>query len=66
LECHHTWKKGETTGKKCNDCHKAKAEGKTLAVKDAYHKNCQECHKKDKEAKKTAGPTVCTGCHVKK
>ena len=65
LECHHTWKKGETSGKLCQECHKAKAEGKTLAVKDAYHKNCQDCHKKDKEAKKAAGPTTCTGCHVK-
>jgi len=58
LECHHTWKKGETSGKLCQECHKAKAEGKTLSSKDAYHKNCQDWHNKDKEAKKAADPTV--------
>ena len=44
LKCHHTWKKGETSGKVCRDCHKAKAEGKTLSVKDAMHKDCKGCH----------------------
>ena len=63
-KCHHTWKKGETTGKLCLECHKAKAEGKALAAKDAFHKDCQECHKKEEAAKKPA-PTKCTGCHVK-
>jgi hypothetical protein len=60
VKCHHTWKKGETTGKLCVDCHKAKAEGKTLSVKDAFHKDCKGCHQ---ELKK--GPTGCTQCHVK-
>jgi len=65
LKCHHTWKKGETSGKLCNDCHKAKAEGKALAAKDAFHKDCRGCHDEAKKAKKPAGPTACTQCHVK-
>jgi hypothetical protein len=65
LKCHHTWKKGETSGKMCKDCHKAKAEGKTLALKDAFHKDCKGCHDEAKKANKSAGPTGCTQCHVK-
>jgi hypothetical protein len=64
-KCHHTWKAGETSGKVCKDCHKEKAEGKTLAVKDAFHKDCQGCHSDLKKANKATGPTVCTQCHVK-
>jgi len=59
-KCHHTWKAGETSGKPCVDCHKAKAEGKAPAAKDAFHKVCQDCHKTKK-----AGPTKCTECHKK-
>ncbi len=66
VKCHHTWKKGETSGKLCHECHKEKAEGKALSAKDALHKDCQGCHKGLKEAKKPAGPTSCTQCHVKK
>jgi len=65
LKCHHTWKKGETSGKLCKDCHKAKAEGKALSMKDAAHKDCRGCHDEAKKAKKAAGPTGCTQCHVK-
>ena len=65
VKCHHTWKKGETSGKLCRECHKDKAEGKTLSTKDAYHKDCQGCHNEAKKANKPAGPTVCTQCHVK-
>ena len=65
LKCHHTWKTGETSGKLCRDCHKEKAEGKTLAVKDAFHNDCKGCHDAAKKANKPAGPTVCTQCHVK-
>ena len=65
LKCHHTWKKGETTGKMCKDCHKAAAEGKTISSKDAYHKDCKGCHDEAKKANKPAGPTGCTQCHVK-
>ncbi len=65
MKCHHTWKKGETSGKLCKDCHKAKAEGKTLALKDAFHQDCKGCHDEAKKANKPAGPTGCTQCHVK-
>ena len=66
VKCHHTWKAGETTGKLCRDCHKDKAEGKTLTAKDAYHQDCYKgCHTEAKKANKPAGPTMCTKCHVK-
>jgi len=65
VKCHHTWKKGETTGKFCKDCHKAKAEGKAISAKDAFHKDCKGCHDEAKKATKPAGPTGCTQCHVK-
>ncbi len=65
MKCHHTWKKGETTGKLCVDCHKAKAEGKTPSMKEAAHKDCKGCHEEAKKANKPAGPTGCTQCHVK-
>jgi hypothetical protein len=64
-KCHHTWKKGETSGKLCGDCHKAKTEGKTLSLKDAMHKDCKGCHEEAKKAGKPTGPTSCTKCHVK-
>ena len=64
-KCHHTWKTGETSGKLCKDCHKAKTEGKTLSLKDAMHKDCKSCHEEAKKASKPAGPTGCTQCHVK-
>ncbi len=65
LKCHHTWKKGETSGQLCKDCHKAKTEGKTLSAKDAYHKSCKGCHDDLKKANKPTGPAGCTQCHVK-
>ena len=65
MKCHHTWKAGETSGKKCMDCHKASAEGKTPSMKDAAHKTCKGCHDEMKKANKPAGPTGCTQCHVK-
>ena len=69
LKCHHTWKKGETTGKLCKDCHKASKEdskdGKGIATKDAYHGDCKKCHEEAKKSNKPAGPTGCTTCHVK-
>ncbi len=69
LKCHHTWKKGETTGKLCKDCHKATKEaskaGKDITAKDAYHKDCKGCHDDLKKANKPTGPAGCTQCHVK-
>jgi hypothetical protein len=64
-KCHHTWKKGETSGKLCLECRKAKAEGKALSAKDAFHKDCKGCHDDAKKANKPTGPTGCTQCHVK-
>jgi hypothetical protein len=66
VKCHHTWKKDETSGKLCMECHKAKAEGKTLSLRDAVHKDCyQGCHTDLKKANKKTGPTMCTQCHIK-
>ncbi|MBS3906788.1 MAG: cytochrome c3 family protein [Syntrophaceae bacterium] len=65
LKCHHTWKKGETTGKMCKDCHKAKTEGKVLGTKEAFHNSCKGCHDDLKKANKPTGPAGCTQCHVK-
>ncbi len=65
VKCHHTWKPGETSGKKCEECHKKAAEGKTPSMKDAAHKTCKGCHDELKKANKPAGPTGCTQCHVK-
>ncbi len=69
LKCHHTWKKGETSGKLCKDCHKATKEaskaGKEIIAKDAYHKSCKGCHDDLKKANKPTGPAGCTQCHVK-
>jgi len=65
LKCHHTWKKGDTSGQGCKDCHKAKAEGKASSSKDAFHKSCKGCHDEAKKANKPTGPTACTKCHVK-
>ena len=59
MKCHHTWKKGETSGKLCLECHKAKAEGKTLSAKDAFHKDCQDAMKK--EGSQASGPTQVHG-----
>jgi hypothetical protein len=65
LKCHHTWKKGETSGKLCLECHKAAAEGKTPSAKDVFHKDCKGCHDDLKKASKPAGPTGCPQCHKK-
>jgi hypothetical protein len=65
IKCHHTWKAGETAGKMCKECHKAKAEDKALSGKDAFHKDCKGCHDEAKKAKKPTGPTSCIQCHVK-
>ena len=69
LTCHHDWKPGQTTGKLCKDCHKAKKEdskeGGGIAAKDAYHKSCKGCHDDLRKAKKPTGPSACTQFHVK-
>lgn len=68
-DCHHVFKDGKNVWKegdkvdKCSACHTSptKNQGKTLSLKNAYHKNCQGCHKKEKK-----GPTKCNECHPKK
>ncbi len=58
LACHHKDEKGKE--QKCAACHdKAKADGKKVELKEAFHKQCKDCHKKEK------GPTKCEGCHKK-
>lgn len=57
--CHHADAAGKE--QKCSKCHGDKTEGKTLSLKDAYHKQCKDCH-----TKMAKGPTKCDGCHPKK
>ena len=70
--CHHTQKglKAEGTGmdvKKCSTCHLDPKDAKIPSMremsltKNPYHIRCISCHKEQKK-----GPTVCTGCHIKK
>jgi hypothetical protein len=56
-DCHHKNEPGKE--QKCSACHKASAEGKTVALKDAFHTTCRDCHKK------MNGPTKCDACHKK-
>jgi len=66
VKCHHKIDgKPQDPVKACKSCHKAKAEGKAPSSKDAYHKDCKGCHEDAAKAKKVAGPTACTKCHVK-
>lgn len=58
--CHH--KDAAGAEQKCSACHKEKAEGKTVALKEAFHTTCKDCHKKDASKK---APTSCSGCHPK-
>lgn len=58
--CHHADAAGAE--QKCSTCHKEKAEGKTVAIKEAFHTTCRDCHKKDASKK---APTSCSGCHQK-
>jgi len=55
--CHHKGEAGKE--EKCSKCHKNKAEGKTVDLKEAFHKTCRDCHKKEKAT------TKCDGCHKK-
>lgn len=55
--CHHKDEAGKE--QKCSACHGAKADGKKVELKEAFHKTCKDCHKKEK------GPTKCDACHQK-
>lgn len=57
--CHHKDDAGKEQG--CSKCHGAKADGKKLDLKEAFHKQCKGCHQKEKK-----GPTKCDECHPKK
>jgi hypothetical protein len=61
--CHHKEEDGKEQKCSTATCHGAKAEGKKLVLKEAFHQNCRECHKKDATKK---APTKCEGCHAKK
>ncbi len=52
--CHH---EGVEAGA-CRTCH-TKEKGDVPTFKSAAHKMCKSCHKAQ------AGPTKCSGCHVK-
>ena len=63
--CHHK-SKGTDVESTCSDCHKAKREGRRLALKGAFHKRCIACHVSyNKKMKKELAPHKCSGCHVK-
>src|SRR5512144_1299308 len=55
--CHHKDEAGKE--QKCSACHGAKADGKKVELKEAFHKTCKDCHKKEN------GPSKCDGCHKK-
>ena len=59
--CHHKDEAGKE--QKCSTaaCHGAKADGKKVELKEAFHKQCKDCHKKEKK-----GPQKCDECHPKK
>jgi hypothetical protein len=60
--CHHKSDEKGANATKCSakDCHGAKAEGKKVDLKEAFHKTCKGCHQKEKK-----GPTKCDDCHKK-
>ncbi len=58
--CHHKDEAGKEQGCSAKGCHGAKAEGKKVDLKEAFHKQCKDCHKKEKK-----GPQKCDECHPK-
>ena len=58
--CHHKDEAGKEQGCSTANCHGAKADGKKLDLKEAFHKQCKDCHKKEKK-----GPVKCDECHPK-
>ncbi len=58
--CHHKEERGGE--QKCSGCHwRLTAQGKKVALKDAFHKACKGCHDR-----LMVGPTKCDGCHPKR
>lgn len=70
--CHHT--PDETSGKlvyiedeevSCSECHTAKKDGDTPALREAFHGSCNGCHRQMiKKTENFKGPTTCGECHV--
>jgi len=52
--CHHKDAAGKEQGCSAAKCHGAKAEGKKLELKEAFHKQCKDCHKKEKKGPRSA------------
>ncbi len=70
--CHHEYddEKGrlipvEDDGTSCTECHGAKKDGSTPALREAYHGNCTVCHRSMAKSGEKAGPVTCGGCHKK-
>lgn len=69
-QCHHLYDKAqrklvyERGGESnCRDCHKARRNGGTPALREAAHQDCVGCHEKRTAASQPTGPTLCVGCH---
>ncbi len=60
-ECHHKDVAGKEQKCSAAKCHGPKTVGKTVELKEAFHKQCKDCHKKEKK-----GPVKCEECHPKK
>ncbi len=60
--CHHKDEAGRERACSFRNCHGARAEGKKVELKEAFHKNCKDCHKKNTRKK---APTKCNDCHKK-
>ena len=67
LKCHHTWKKGETSGKLCKDCHKELAAdintGRGLHGHIEKDKPCKDCHDPHAPVPPVV-PGQCSACHA--
>ena len=71
--CHHSY--DETAGSltyepgdeiSCKECHLLKKDGRTPALREAYHGSCTVCHRNTiKKSGGKSGPTTCGECHVK-
>lgn len=49
----------------CIECHGAKEEDKTPALREAFHISCTGCHRQmGKTSKDFKGPTTCGECHT--
>ena len=77
-QCHHVDLELDDEVQPCAECHieltpTTKNRKSIILLRNAYHASCRECHKEfNKEVgdprgfKKTAPPTSCSGCHIKK